>query len=361
MRYRVGLVGVRRGSSLVRPFEVFPETTITALCDLDERRLAETGQALGIAEGGLFSEYEALLASDVDIIVVGTPIPFHAEQAIRAMEAGKHVLSEVTAAATLEDCARIVEAARRTGQVYMMAENSCYVHYIREWQVLVGAGRLGAIFYAECEYIHNIQHLLFDDSSGESYWRLQRPPITYCSHSLGPVLQLMDDRIVQVSCVDAGTSILGRSEPGCLNMQVALCKTAKGGVIKLLRSQVARRAPPLHYYSLYGTKGFIEHDHSRGHGTMSGRLYIEGEHAPEQGFEVIDCPESDPSAPPEALSGGHGTSEYFLIRDFIDAVVQNVRPPIDAVRAAEFTAPGLCAHESSLHGGAWVDVPQFVM
>lgn len=356
--YKIGLVGVRRGSSLVRPFDVFPETTISALCDTDAQHLADAGRAFGLPEQRLFTDYDALLASDVDIVVVGTPIQFHAAQAITALEAGKHVLSEVTAAYTLEDCERIIAAARRSGTTYMMAENNCYLHYMREWQQWVRAGRLGDLFYAECEYIHNIEHLMLDPASGESYWRLQRPPIYYCSHSLGPVLQLMDDRVTEVMCVDAGTSIANRPEPGCLNMQVALCKTAKGGVIKLLRSQIARREPPIHFYALYGTKGNLETDRIGGHRDAKGRRYIHGETDPREP-EIIDCLQSDPAAPPEALTGGHGSTEYYLVRDFIDAVQANMRPPIDAVRAAEFTAPGICAHESALKGGVWVDVPQF--
>ncbi|MDQ1300740.1 MAG: hypothetical protein QG637_660, partial [Chloroflexota bacterium] len=47
----------------------------------------------------------------------------HADQAVRALEAGKHVLSEVVAAATLDDCWRRVETVERTGRVYMLAEN----------------------------------------------------------------------------------------------------------------------------------------------------------------------------------------------------------------------------------------------
>jgi predicted dehydrogenase len=358
MTLKVALIGVGRGSSLVRPFEVFAETQITALCDADSERLADVGKAFALPDHALYSNYEDLLNADIDIVVVGTPIQFHAEQAIKALEAGKHVLSEVTAAYTLADCNRIIDAARRSSRIYMMAENNCYLHYIREWKQWVQQGRLGELFYAECEYIHNIEHLMLNQTSGESYWRLQRPPIYYCSHSLGPVLQLMDDRITQVMCIDAGTSIANRPEPGCLNMQVALCRTAKGGVIKLLRSQIARREPPIHYYSLYGTRGNVETDRIGGHQNAKGRLFIQGETDP-QHAEIIDCLQSDPTAPPEALSGGHGSTEYYLIRDFTDAILANRLPPIDAVRAAEFTAPGICAHESSLQGGIWVDVPQF--
>lgn len=359
MTYDVGLVGVRRGSSLIRPFELFPETRIAALCDVNQAQLAEAGRAFALPDRALFTDYDELLASDVDIIVIGTPMPFHADQTVRALESGKHVLCEVTAATTIADCARIVDAARQARGIYMMAENNCYLHYIREWKGWIDAGRLGQIVYAECEYIHNIQDLLRDPATGNYLWRAQRPPIHYGSHSLGPILQLMNDRIVAVACVAAGNRITGDPAPGFIDMEVALCKTASGAVIKLLRSQVARREPPLHAYSLYGTKGFLEHDHSSGHGDVTGRLYIEGEHDARPGFEVIACRQSDPDAPPEALSGGHGTTEYFLVREFIDAVVANARPPIDAVRAVEFTAPGILAHESAERGGAWVDVPQF--
>lgn len=360
MPYRVGLIGARRGSSLVRPFETFPETTIAALCDLDEARLQATAQALEVDDQHCFTRYEDMVASDIDIIVIGTPIQFHAEQAIQAMEAGKHVLSEVTAAYTLEDCQRLIDTAQRTGRTYMMAENTCYYHFIRQWQGWIQQGRLGNLFYAEAEYIHNIQALLHNESSGENYWRIHRPPIYYCSHSLGPILMLMDDYIVQAMGLHTGFGIMPDLGPGCLNMEVALFKTQKGAVIKLLRSQVAYREPPMHFYSLYGTKGSVENDRAGGHhGVGQGKLYIHGEHDPKAGFAAIECPIADAAAPPEALSGGHGTSEYYLVRDFINAIQQGRQPPIDAIRAAEFTAPGICAHESAMQGGAWIDVPQF--
>ena len=77
------------------------------------------------------------------------------------------------------------------------------------------------------------------------------------------------------------------------------------------------------------------------------------------GAQAIECPTVDPDAPAEALSGGHGTSEYYMVRDFVSALERNARPPIDVARAIDFTAPGICAHESALRGGVWIDVPHF--
>ena len=358
-RYRVGLVGAHRGSSLVSPFQAFPETQITALCDLNPERLADAGAAFRVPDNALFTDYAAFLDGPVDVVVVATPMPAHVDQAIQALEAGKDVLSEVTAADRLEDCQRLVQAVKRTGRTYMMGENSCYSHFIREWQQWIDAGRLGRIFYAEGEYVHEIQELLWDPKTGHKHWRVDRPPIHYCTHSLGPLLTLMSDRIVAACGADAGYGVMPALGKGCLNMEVALFRTQKGALIKLLRSQAAYREPGMHYYSLYGTKGFVETGRGGWGRQEKGKLFVEGEMTREQGFQEIDCPAADPAAPKEAFGGGHGTSEYYMIRDFIDALANKLKPPIDVIRAMDFTVPGLCAQKSIESGGGWVDVPLF--
>ncbi len=359
-KYRVGVVGVRRGGDLVNQFEVFPETEIAALCDLDERRLAEAGEYFKIPDRFLFTDYEAFLDAPIDIVVVSTPIQVHAEQAIKAMESGKHVLSEVTAAWTIEQCEQIVNTVKRTRKVYMMAENDCYYHFIREWKKWVEQGRLGEIFYAEAEYIHDIQDLLWDEKTGKTFWRVERPPIYYCSHSLGPLLYLMEDRVIKACGAHTGYNILPDLGLGCLGMEVALFRTPKGAVIKILRSQVAYRWPPMEFYSLYGSKGFVENGREGGWERSEGKLFVTDEMSREEGHKVIKCPASDPEAPSEALRGGHNVSaEYYMIRDFIEAVSKGTRPLLDVIKAMDFTVPGICAHQSAMNDGKWVDVPLF--
>jgi hypothetical protein len=88
-----------------------------------------------------------------------------------------------------------------------------------------------------------------------------------------------------------------------------------------------------------------------------GRLFIEGEMSKQDGAREIDCPTVDTNAPPEARHGGHGTSEYYMIRDFVDAMETGTKPPIDVIRSVDFTLPGICAHQAAMSGGTWVDVP----
>ena len=366
-KYKIGLVGVNRGSGLVNPFSIFPETQITALCDLNRQRLASAAEYYKVPDSGMYTDYDAFLSSDCDVVVVGTPIQLHATQVVKALDAGKHVLSEVTAAWTIEQCEQIVNAVKRSKRVYMLAENNCYLEFIRRWKNWIHGGRLGDIFYAEAEYIHDIQNLLIDNTTGEALWRLERPPIYYCTHSLGPLLMLMEDRVVQATGAHSGYGIMEPKGIGCLNMEVGLFKTQKGAVIKILRSQVALREPPTHFYSLYGTKGTIEN--GRNGPGRTGLLYTVEDCGLHESYlanfryggnMAIDCPEADPHAPPEAFGGGHGTIEYYLVRDFIDTLESgSLRPPIDVIKAMDMTVPGICAHEAAMSGGKWVDVPQF--
>mgnify|MGYP000181161977 CR=1 FL=1 len=358
-KYRAGAVGLSRGRGLVHALATHPDVEITALCDLDEGTLQHQAEVFNVPDKQLYTQFHEFVNAPVDIVVVATPIEYHAEQCIAAMEAGKHVLCEQTAAYTVDDCERLVNAVKRTGKVYMMGENYCYFHYIREWQKWVKAGRLGQIFYAEGEYLHEIQHLLVDPQTGQRYWRSRRPPIWYCAHTLGPLLTLMDDRIVKATGMHAGRHMFPDESMAFLDMELGLFKTQKGAMIKILRSQVAHRHHEMIFYSLYGTKGFVENGREGGWGGTQGRAFFIDEMTKEQGSQPIDCPTVDPDAPEEAKKGGHGTSEYYMIRDFIGAIETRTRPPIDVVRAVDFTIPGLLAHESAMKGGVWLDVPLF--
>ena len=362
-QWNVGIVGLRRGRGFVSVFDAHPRVKVTALCDLDEERLADLGKAFSLSDDGLYTDFDQFVEAPMDIVVIATPIAFHAEQTIKSLESGKHVLCEQTAAYTVEDCERIVETVKKTGGKYMMAENYTYFHYVQEWKKIIDEGKLGDIFYAEAEYVHEIEHLLVDEESGGFHWRHERPPIWYCAHCLGPVLTLMNDRIVQACGSHAGFHKNPKYSDhlGFLDMEVGLFRTERGALFKILRSQVAPRYPHMVYYSLYGTKGYVEN--GRTGSTTDGFLYIEGETpTDEKGgkkAEPIRCSVVDPNAPDEAKQGGHGTSEYYLIRDFLDSVENDTNPPIDVMRSMDFTIPGIVAHDSAMADGNWRDVPLF--
>jgi len=357
-QWKVGIVGLSRGRGFVRVFDAHPRMEVTALCDLDEQRLADVGKGFGLAGDRLFTNFDRFLGADMDIVMIATPIPLHAEQTIRSLESGRHVFCEQTAAYTVEECARIVAAVKRTGKHYMMGENYCYFHYVREWKKIIDEGKLGKIFYAEAEYVHEIVRLLVDSETDGYHWRHERPPIWYCAHCLGPLLMLMDDRIVEACGGTTGFTKHPeqKDHPGFLDMEVGLFRTRKGAMIKILRSQVAHRYPHLVWYSLHGERGYLENGRVR---AEEGVVYLEGETGRKPEDQAFATPVSDPDAPEEARIGGHGTSEYYMIRDFLDALERDVRPPIDVIRAMDFTIPGIIAHQSAMSDGNWREVPLF--
>ena len=351
-RWRVGLVGVGRGSGYGKLFAEEPRCEIKACCDLSPQALERFKKELKLADSQCFTSYADFVKSGLDIVFVGTPMPVHAEQTVAALEAGCAVLSEVTASSTLEGCKQIVAAVRRTGKPYMLAENCIYWHFVAEWKKLVADGKLGEIVHAECEYLHPIPTLIFDRKTGQKKWRLNRAPLHYCTHSLGPILDITGDRIVRACGLGQGHRVMPEAPIGGIDMQVALFQTAKGMTIKLLRTSVLPRKPAIHYYVLHGTKGYIESNRS-GIG-KSGLLYIEGEM---QAQKEIDVPMSDMSLPESARAGGHGTAEYCLVQDFLRTLERGEKPRIDVVRAMDMSVPGLIAHESAMRGGVWMDVP----
>ena len=354
-RWRVGLVGVGRGSGYGRLFSDEPRCEVVSCCDVASAALERFGRELNLPDERLYDNYSDFAASGLDIAFVGTPIPYHADQTVMALESGCHVLSEVTAASTVEDCGRIVEAVRRTGKTYMLAENCIYWFFVYEWKRLVQEGGLGTILHAECEYLHPIPSLVYDRETGQRRWRAVRAPLHYCSHSLGPILDITGDRIIRACGLGKSHHILPEvSEPGGIDIQVGLFETATGMSIKLLRTSLLPRHPAIHAYSLHGTKGYVETD--RGGPKGPGRLFVEGEMTEAQDIEV---PLSDPSLPESARAGGHGTAEYLLVADFLASLESGGKPRIDEVRAMDMTVPGLVAHESAMRGGQWLDVPSF--
>jgi predicted dehydrogenase len=353
-KWKIGLVGLG-GAGRSAAYMNHLQVEVTALCDTDSAVLERAGNDLGIAESARYEKYEDFLESDIDIVIIGSPLPFHASQTVAALESGKHVLSEVTAASTVEECFDIVKAVQRTGNTYMMAENAVYFHFWKQWKRIIGSGRLGTVFYAECEYVHEIRDLIVSPE-GRTYWRNERPPLHYCSHSIGPILEMMDDRIVRATGVGRTKTIVPEGGVGCIDMQAALFETEKGGAIKLLRSSVASRKPAVGFYSIYGSKGFIENGRT-GYGS-DGWIYLEGDPEYEKGAKPLICSITDPEAPAHASRGGHGTSEYELLRDFIDALNRRAAPPIDVYRSMEYTLPGIIAQLAVEQGSVWLDVPQ---
>lgn len=349
---RIGISGLRRGLSLARVFPLFPDCELTAACDPDPQALERFGQQFPQARlGATFAE---MLATGLDVAVVASPIPDHKDQSIAALEAGCHVLQEVILAADLEESRQLLEAVRRhPKQLFMLAENCCYWGHMLSWKEMWDQGMLGELIYGEAEYVHDVR-ALHRNPDGTPTWRSFRQPLTYCTHSLGPILKITGERCVRVTAMATANKL----DPGYgqYDFGVGIFQTASGAVIKILRAEKLVREPSFHYYSLYGTKGCLETSRPplplRTHAFMEQVPHLSAMMELPLGYDV-------PGVPAQARAGGHGTAEYCMIRDFLDALRQGRPSPIDIHQALDMSLPGLCAQESIRQGGAPVEIPDW--
>lgn len=350
MAIRTGVVGLRRGQGLLAVLAHHPAAEVVGICDRDADLLKAQAEAFRVPYRT--QDFEAMLEWDLDLVVLATPAPLHAAQACAALEAGKHVLSEVPAVWTLEEGERLARTVERTGRKYMMAENVNWFPRTLAWKRAIEEGKLGTIFYAEAEYIHNC-HGLMRNPDGSPTWRAFMPPIQYCTHSLGPLLAWTGDRCVSVCGRHTGCHLL--PEFGTLDMEVGLMQTRSGAVFKVLCGFSLQREPAMHYYCLYGTKGMLESGRAEG---LPDRGYFADEPA-SRGPAPDPVPPVERVAPPEAALGGHGDSEWFMIHDFLECILHDTPEPLDVYASLDMTLPGICAHLSAERGGVPVAVPDF--
>jgi predicted dehydrogenase len=120
---RAAVVGGHRGGGYGRALAALADRIVlTAICDPKEEVIAAWREAHPRLRG--FARYEDLLAADVcDAVLLATPMGLHARQAAEALRAGKHVLSEVIAATTMDECWALVEAAGHGGGDYFVVED----------------------------------------------------------------------------------------------------------------------------------------------------------------------------------------------------------------------------------------------
>ena len=353
--YRVGVVGLHRGLSPARIFDLMPDCNVAASCDIDAGALERFGALFPQAR--LCSAYDEMLAQGLDIVFVASPVPLHCQHTVAALEAGCHVLQEVTLASSLDECRQLLAAVQaQPRQKFMLAENCCYWAHILSWREMWREGLLGDFMYAEAEYIHDTRHLL-RQTDGSPAWRASMPPIHYCTHSLGPLLKVTGERCVAASgmrVTGGNGSLPARVESG---MEVAILQTASGGVIKILCAFGITREPMFHYYSIYGSGGVLETSRPPV-SPLQTNAWLDG--VPHL-RNMIEMPitENVTDAPAEAMQGGHGTAEYSMIEDFLACIRDDRQPPLDIYAALRMALPGLCAHQSALQGGQMVEIPDW--
>jgi predicted dehydrogenase len=360
-KLRVGILGLRRGFSHLRNFLAVEDAEVIGAADRIEQWRDRAAEIIDPKRVKLVREFEELLELKPDAIVVASNGRSQAAHAVQALAAGCHVMSEVPGAFTHEEINHIILHVERYGRQYMLAENSCFLDFLRYWRKWILQDRLGPISIAEAEYLHYLPTSMIDKENNQyspsewreknlqglvPLWRADQPPIQYLTHDLGPLLEVLDDRVVSVTCMSG--PYWSCEAPLRADGQIALFRTAKGSLIKIMVTLNTRR-PGAHNYRLFGTDGSAEWYSHEGFCRLFDR---EREH--DQGWERIDI---GTAASTEAAAAGHGGTDIQTAYFFTKAVLEGRRVPIDVFRMADFTLPGILANRSAELGGQPIVVP----
>lgn len=367
----IAVVGLGFGSAFVPIYRSHPAVAEVVLCDPDQGRLDTVGDEHGIARR--LTSYDDVLADEsITAVHLITPMPIHAEQSIAALAAGKHCACAVPMGMSVAEVEAVITAQRASGRHYMMMETAVYTREFLHLKEIADAGGLGAIQLLRGAHYSNYENW--------PAWKWY-PPMLYATHALAPLLSISGTRVESVRCLGSGRMPARFSEPygnpfpsetaifELTGLPYPLAAEATRTIFATVRQE-------LESFDVYGERLGYEWSRVRGRPGVLHRLEAaEPEHGRHptvitEELEASDRPDSLPAELHAFLrpvtgpdgrrrGGGHGGSHPHLVHEFIDSIVSGRAPAIDAEVAADWTLPGICAHESALAGGRAVSVPRF--
>ena len=388
---RLAVVGGGRGGAFNGVADAMPDRLqVSAVCDSDEAVLDRWRTSRPSIR--TFARYEDMLGeADADAVYVATPPDLHAQQSMLALGAGKHVLSEVFAATTVEECWALVESAKQApGLVYMMAENDCYTRPNMMVLNMVRCGLFGEATYAEGGYLHDCRSIILDER-GELTWRGllysdAHGGNWYPTHSLGPVAQWLG--MGRTDAFDSAATFATRAEGAWRYVSerlgaghplaspramagpdsVTTVIATRRGCVVVLRLDVASSRPHnTVHYALQGTRGSYLSERWAGESPL---VWIDGlshGHSPAgtaewQALWELAGEYEHPlwrESGHQAEAGSHDGADCLTILDFVKAVSEGTAPPIDVYDAAEWSAVVDLSRQSVRQGGSPVPFPRF--
>jgi predicted dehydrogenase len=363
--FNVAVVGLGFGAEFLPIHQGHPNVNLHAICQRSTDRLNEIGDHFGVEKR--YTRYEDVLADlEVDFVHINSPIPDHAWMSIAALKAGKHVMCTVPMATTLEECWQIVDLVKRTGLRYMMAETVVYSREFLFLKELYQRGELGKIQYLAASHPQ-------DMDGWPAYWE-QMIPMHYATHVVSPCLGLIGGCAEYVSCVGSGTIREELQKRSGNRFAVESCHISvkdSDVACHVWRAlfDVARQYRES--FDVYGTKkGFewslvagkehILHTAKKPEPEIAAPVHVPdyAHLLPEPIRKFTQCIE-DPGHRSFIQGGGHGGSHPHLVHEFASALVEGRDPWPNAVTSANWTGVGICAHQSALHGGQIVYLPDW--
>jgi len=241
---------------------------------------------------------------------------------------------------------------------------------------LAGRADFGAIQFLRGAHYQDMENW-------PSYW-MGLPPMYYATHAISPLLCLAQARAKRVHCLGSGEmrEELHRPYGNPFPAETAIFELeGTSAALEVTRTLFHTAHAYTERFSVYGNKRSFEWQQiedeqpvlhtmdalqpGRGRPIAVERVAVpdRADLLPAEIARFTSCGVYSAAEPHRSFiqGGGHGGSHPHLVHEFIRAIVDERRPAVDAATAANWTAPGICAHQSAMAGGAGVDVPLFAL
>ena len=345
---KIGVAGLGVGKAFFNVVKQRQGVEVSAICDINETRLREVKMQQNIQN--TYSSLDAMLKSDIDVVILATPIQIHGAQALAAMRAGKHVLCQYIAATDVVEAKALIEASETNRRKYMFIETDCYERKNMVMMSLAKQGVFGELTMGRGHYMHNCQ-TMGRNPDGSLTWRgklwMESPGGGFSAiHNAMPLLEAFGERrVIEVYSYGPGARTLPEY---CLHDRVTTVGKLPSGRILEFIEDILSWQRGRSGYCIQGTKGCFDFDRAAlvKDGKLSDWNNIETLEK-EFGLEHIIRD-----------SGGHQSSWGACLDAFLQAIQQDTRPPQDLFDALHITAIGWAANES-LRSGLPARVVQF--
>ncbi|MCR5458090.1 MAG: Gfo/Idh/MocA family oxidoreductase [Clostridiales bacterium] len=357
-KVRVGVLGARRGGSMIDYCKKADNAEVVAICDKEQYLLdiqKKNADGLDIA---YYICFEDFIKHDMDAVVLANYANEHAPFAIKCLNAGKHVFSEVLPVQTMKEAVELIEAVEKSGLVYSYGENYCYMGANREMKRLYEEGKIGEFEYGEGEYIHNCEPIWPEITYGQKdHWRNNMYSTFYCTHSLGPIIHTTGLRPVSVvafeSTMNERNLRIG-SKAGLFGVEIVTLEN--GGIVKSIHGGLYFNSI---WYAIYGSKGHMESAREISRNGHMNKIFVQADNYSGE-YSKPPVEEYDPNTKSslDTSKFGHSGSDFYPMYYFIEKIKGDEKADtIDVYQALDMFLPGLLGYRSVLNGSTPVAIP----
>ncbi len=355
---RVGVVGLGHRGRLMYKLacEAFDNVIPAAACDIrrhnwyEKQWLMDQPMCEIFPDAVFYEDYDEMLEkADLDVVIVETGADIHASFCCKALEHNINVLTDIPVVANLKEAGDLWQAAEKSKAAISVGANPNEQKFAVMLKEYYESGKLGNPHCMEAEYIHwslpNSEESHGLNENGD--WRRLLIPIRYCTHSLGPLMTILNEELRYVSCF--GTGMHADDYPEGTKKDDMMCaqfRTESGVVIRLMRNGRCRAAIGHHNYRVFGTEGYMERIDRFDQPMIRFNSTKDGGKLQEVSGEFMPPAYADN---PKAV--GHGGMDYAMLDHFFTAIAEGKPVPISLREGLAMTLPGIYAEESARRGG----------